>query len=127
MNSKFGISRKPGTSIFPSSVQQLPNYEALRPKVRSCILKLLSHRLSFTTNQPEAEEDELINLIIEEYFQWIGYHHSADMLRKESKVLDKRPSDMEENMTDVVRKQLKLGPLSNGLPIMFTLIHECKK
>lgn len=90
-------------------------------KLRSIVLKLLSRRLSDAQGFPEGE-DLPTNAIILEYFKWIGYHHSADTLKKESRLSGLGAMKEGEHALQVVRCKLKFK--EENVPLIFTLIFQ---
>lgn len=106
------------SSIDPRPVSgQPPTNRSSHSKLRSTVLKLLSRRLAEPQEFPQGE-DLPTNAIIMEYFKWIGYHHSADMLEKETKLSDLGG----QHALQVVACKLKNR--EENIPLIFTLIFQ---
>lgn len=124
------MSSKNSKSVFSGSLacsatshSQQPN-DSLHLKTRSSVLTVLSRRLSDSQEIPEGE-DTFTNSIIMEYLNWIGYRHSIDMLKKETRISNTSSSRSEQNELDVLRN--KLTGTEVNTPLIFTLIFQNKK
>lgn len=112
-------------SSLSSSKTPNPILDQMYPKVRSKLLNILSRRLSEPVNSPNGE-DLIVNAIVMEYLHWIGYRHTAEMMKKETKLL----SDFSSEALSLCQLRSKLDTSSacvDDEPLIFSLLWQTKK
>lgn len=107
--------------------QPPPNRDTLHPKIRSSILRILSKKLSVQSEIVNTTaEDIALNAVILEYLDWIGFRHTADMFRRETKTPNSMVISEGKCLSNLVREKLQPSPVDDELPVIFSIIFKIK-
>ncbi|BES98905.1 FOP N terminal dimerisation domain [Nesidiocoris tenuis] len=106
--------------------------EKLKSQIRISILKMLGHSIA----QSEADGGEakpaitddlaVVNSLVKEYLEWVGYTFSSLMISSESSSND-CPSEMSRCELQSILKLEAIGKQNPDLPLLYIIVEQLKR
>ncbi|XP_015601720.1 lisH domain-containing protein FOPNL isoform X2 [Cephus cinctus] len=106
------------------SLETNGNLGRIRAEMRTEVMKLLdvSNRINISKRPCQPHNILLLNELIREYFNWIGYKYTCSVLTTECE-LSKQPFNHDFFMQSLGIKEYDK---SNNLPLLLQLLETCK-